>query len=99
MSSGGSNLYYAQIATFRAVFAKVFVFEGRWSGSCVIVAADKPAVDPAGLKKQAALLGGKLGRINLAAEVEKCTSTPQVKPAPVLTDDYNPANLLLMQKN
>ena len=94
----GNSLYDAQIATFRAVFAKVFVFEGSRSGSCIIVASDHPAVEPAGLRKQAERLGGRIGSIDLLAEVEKCKTPPVVKKAPVLTDDYNPANLLLMQK-
>ena len=48
-----NKLYDAQIATFRSVFAKVFVFEGQKSGSCVIVASDRPASDLAGLRKSA----------------------------------------------
>ncbi len=94
----GNSLYDAQIATFRAVFAKVYVFEGSRSGSCIIVASDHPAVEPAGLRKQAERLGGRIGSIDLLAEVGKCKAPPVVKKAPVLTDDYNPANLLLMQK-
>ena len=94
----GNSLYDAQITTFRAVFAKVFVFEGARSGSCIIVASDHPAVEPAGLRKEAERLGGSLGSIDLLAEVGKCKASPIVKKTPVLTDDYNPANLLLMQK-
>jgi spermidine synthase len=94
----GNLLYDAQIKTFQAVFAKVFVFEGGRSGSCIIVASDHPAVEPAGLRKQAEHLGGRIGRIDLLAEVGKCKASPVVKKAPILTDDYNPANLLLMQK-
>ncbi len=94
----GNRLYDAQIATFRTVFARVFVFEGTRSGSCIIVASDRPAVEPAGLRKQAERLGGRIGRIDLFAEVGKCKDAPIVRNAPVLTDDYNPANLLLMRK-
>ncbi len=95
----GNRLYDAQITTFRQVFAKVFVFEGSRSGSCIIVASDHPAAaDTAGLRKQAERLGGKIGRIDLLAEVEKFKPAPAVRKAPVLTDDYNPANLLLMEK-
>ncbi|MDA8125771.1 MAG: fused MFS/spermidine synthase [Deltaproteobacteria bacterium] len=94
----GNALYDAQIATFRTVFAKVFVFTGSRSGSCIIVASDKPAVEPAELRKQAERLGGKIGRIDLLAQVEKCTAAPPPKNTQVLTDDFNPANLLLMQK-
>jgi spermidine synthase len=94
---GGNNLYDAQIATFQSVFAKVFVFEGQRSGSCIIVASDRPACEPAGLRKQAEKWGGKIGRIDLVAETGKCRIAPAPKSAPILTDDYNPANLLLMQ--
>ena len=94
----GNRLYDAQISTMRSVFAKVFVFEGQRSGSCIIVASDRPATDPPGLKKQAQRLGGKIGRIDLFAQVGKCKVSVAVKKAPILTDDYNPANLLIMQK-
>jgi spermidine synthase len=94
----GNSLYDAQIATFRSVFAKVFVFEGQKSGSCIIVASDRPACEPAGLRKQAEKWGGKIGPIDLAAEADKCKVSEAPKKAPVLTDDFNPANLLLMQK-
>jgi hypothetical protein len=43
-------------------------------------------------------LGGKIGSIDLIAEAAKCKASPVVKKSPILTDDYNPANLLLMQK-
>jgi spermidine synthase len=95
---GDNKLYDAQIATFRSVFAKVFVFEGQRSGSCIIVASDRPASDPAGLRKLAESMGGRIGRINLLAEVVKCKIPPAGKKAPILTDDFNPANLLLMEK-
>jgi spermidine synthase len=94
----GNKLYDAQIATFRSVFAKVFVIEGQQSGSCIVIAADKPAVEPAGLRKQAERLGGRIGPIDLIAQAGKCKVPPAAKKATVLTDDYNPANLLLMQK-
>ncbi|MEW6335321.1 MAG: fused MFS/spermidine synthase [Thermodesulfobacteriota bacterium] len=94
----GNRLYDAQIATFRSVFAKVYVFEGQKSGSCIILASDRPAMDPAGLVKQAQRLGGRIGRIDLFAEIAKCKAPVAAKKAPVLTDDFNPANLLLLQK-
>jgi spermidine synthase len=94
----GNNLYDAQIATFRSVFARVFVFEGQKSGSCIIVASDRPACEPAGLRKQAEKWGGKIGRIDLIAEAGKCRIALAPKDALILTDDFNPANLLLMQK-
>jgi spermidine synthase len=94
---GGNSLYDAQIATIQAVFAKVFIFEGQRTGSIIIVASDRPACEPAGLRKQAEKAGGKIGRIDLLAEVAKCRIAPVTKSAPILTDDFNPANLLLMQ--
>lgn len=94
---GGNSLYDAQIATFQAVFARVFVFEGQKTGSCIIVASDRPACEPAALRQQAEKWGGKIGRIDLIAEAGKCRVAPVRKNAPVLTDDFNPANLLLMQ--
>ena len=94
----GNKLYDAQIATFRSVFTKVFVFEGQKSGSCIIVASDQPACEPEGLRKQAEKWGGKIGRIDLIAEAGKCKMAPAPENAPILTDDFNPANLLLMQK-
>jgi spermidine synthase len=93
-----NNLYDAQIATFRAVFAKVFVFEGQKSGSCIIVASNRPACEPEGLWKQAKRSDGRIGRIDLVAEAGKCKVAPALKNTSVLTDDFNPANLLLMQK-
>ncbi len=93
-----NRMYDAQIATFQAVFKRVFLFEGQRSGSCIIVASDRPACEPAGLRKQAEKWGGKIGRIDLIAESGKCRVSLILKNAPVLTDDFNPANLLLMQK-
>jgi spermidine synthase len=93
-----NKLYDAQIATIRSVFTKVFVFQGQRSGSCIVVASDKPAVEPAGLRKLAESMGGRIGRIDLVAESAKCKVPPAVKKAQLLTDDYNPANLLLLEK-
>lgn len=95
---GDNKLYDAQIATFQTVFARVFVFGGQKSGSCIIVASDRPAFEPAALRRQAEKAGGKIGRIDLIAEAGKCRVAPVLKNAPILTDDFNPANLLLMQK-
>jgi spermidine synthase len=93
-----NRLYDAQVATFQAVFKKVFVFEGRKSKSCIIVASEHPAIEPAELRKQARKWGGKIGRIDLIAESGKCRVSRLPNNVPILTDDFNPANLLLMQK-
>ena len=95
---GDNKLYDAQIATFHTVFARVFVFEGQRTGSCIIVASDRPVCEPAALRREAEKWGGKIGRIDLIAEAGKCRVAPVRKNAPILTDDFNPANLLLMQK-
>lgn len=95
----GTRLYDAQITTFRAVFKHVLVFEGRNSGSCVIVAADSLAVQPAELRREAEKRQGRIGRIDLLSQLEKLNRAPAVGKAPLLTDDYNPANLLLLQRN
>jgi spermidine synthase len=94
---GGNRLYDAQLATFQSVFSRVFVFEGRDSGSCVIVASDRPAVEPSDLRNQARKFGGKIGAIDLMVQADKCRVAPVNRNAPILTDDFNPANLLLMQ--
>jgi spermidine synthase len=94
----GNHLYDAQVATIKSVFSKVFVFQGQKSGSCIIVASDRPACEPAGLRRQAEKWGGKIGPIDLIAEAGKCKVATAPKKAPILTDDFNPANLLLMQK-
>jgi spermidine synthase len=94
----GNSLYDAQIATSQSVFSKVFVFEGQRSGSCIIVATDRPACEPEELAQRAKAFGGRIGRIDLVTEAKKCKVAPNPKNAPVLTDDFNPANLLLMQK-
>lgn len=95
---GGNRLYDAQIVTFRTVFRQVFVFEGRQSGSYVILAGDGGLPEPAALQREAGRKG-RLGRIDLGAQVEKLNRRPAARTAPVLTDDCNPANLLLMERS
>lgn len=94
----GSSLYDAQVATLRSVFAKVLVFTGQHSGSAVLVAGDgrNPTMDR--LQREVERFGGRIGPIDLRAEVKKCGPAASTAKAPVLTDDFNPANLLLMQK-
>jgi spermidine synthase len=94
----GSKLYDAQIATLRSVFPTVFLFEGQRSRSCVVVASSRPAIKPAAIREGAERMGGRIGRIDLTQEAKKGKVAPAVGKAPILTDDYNPANLLLMEK-
>jgi spermidine synthase len=93
-----NRLFDAQVTTYREVFPHVFVFQGRSSDNCIIFAAVKPSVRPEALQKEAVRLGGKIGLIDLRYEATKLNANPVVRKAPVLTDDFNPANLLLMEK-
>ena len=93
----GSKLYDAQIATLRSVFSTVYLFDGQRSRSCVVVATSRPAIKPAAIREGAERLGGRIGRIDLVQEAKKGKIAP-VSKAQILTDDHNPANLLLLQK-
>ncbi len=95
---GANQLYDAQVATFREVFAKVYIFEGNRSNNRIIVAADKPLFAPPLLKEAAQRYKGKIGKIDLLEEMGKYNPKPEFRKAPVLTDDYNPANLMLHQR-
>ncbi len=93
-----NKLYDAEVATFRSVFQQVFIFNGRYSGNSIIVAADNPRFVPPRFKRS-----GKsrttIGQINLIEEAEKYVPEPAVVSATVLTDDFNPANMLLHQEH
>ncbi len=93
-----NRLFDAQVTTYREVFPHVFVFQGRASDNCIIFAAVKPSVRPEALQQEAARRGGKIGLIDLRYEASKINASPVIRKAPVLTDDFNPANLLLMEK-
>ncbi len=93
-----NKLFDAQVATFRSVFPQVFIFNGRHSGNSIIVASGNRRFVPAQFK-QSAKLRKMIGKINLLEEAEKYVSEPAVVPATVLTDDFNPANLLLHQEH
>ncbi|HOG16261.1 MAG: spermidine synthase [Syntrophaceae bacterium PtaU1.Bin231] len=93
-----NRLFDAQVTTYREVFPHVFVFQGRASDNCIIFAAEKPSVRPEAFEQAAARLGGRIGLIDLRYEASKFKANPVVRKAPVLTDDFNPANLLLMEK-
>jgi spermidine synthase len=93
-----SKLFEAQIATLRSVFATVYVFEGQRSRSCVAVGSGSPAMNPEDIRKGAEHWAGRIGRIDLTQEAQKGKVVQVAAKAPILTDDYNPANLLLMQK-
>ena len=93
-----NKLFDAHVATFRSVFARVIVFNGLNSGNSIIVGADNPLFTP---PKFQSSLGKRprIGSIDLAAEAAKYVEEPNILPAAVLTDDFNPANLLLHQEH
>jgi spermidine synthase len=91
-----NQLFDAQVATFRSVFRQVYIFKGARSGNSIVVGADNPLFMPPDFK-QAAESRPMIGEINLLKEAEKYAPEPEIRKAVVLTDDYNPANLLLHQ--
>ena len=93
-----NKLFDAQVATFRAVFPQVFIFNGRNSGNAIIVGADDPLFMPPKFQLSAKTRA-RIGSINLAVEAEKYVPEPNIVPIAVLTDDFNPANLLLHQEH
>jgi spermidine synthase len=93
-----NKLFDAQVATFRAVFSQVYIFNGRNSGNSIIVGADKPLFMPPKFQ-QPAKKRLRIGAIDLAVEAGKYVPEPDIVPVAVLTDDFNPANLLLHQEH
>jgi hypothetical protein len=78
------------------VFANVYIFNGRHSGNSIIVGSANPQFMPPKLQLSAKQRP-RIGSIDLAAEAEKYVPEPNILPVAVLTDDFNPANLLLHQ--
>ncbi len=93
-----NNLFDAQVATFRAVFARVFIFNGKQSGNSIIVGSDNPLYLPPKFNQQAKSRT-KIGTIDLLEEAGKYAADPDIKQAKVLTDDFNPANFLVHQEH
>ncbi|MBF0330060.1 MAG: fused MFS/spermidine synthase [Nitrospirae bacterium] len=91
-----NKLFDAQVATFRAIFSNVFVFNGKKSRNAIIVASDNPLYKPSNFK-QSLKNRVKIGEINLKDEAYKYDPTLKIAKTSVLTDDYNPANFLLHQ--
>ncbi len=89
-----NKLFDAQVATFRAAFSHVFLFDGARSGNSIIVGSDNPLYVPPRFK-QPAKAKVKIGTVDLLEEAGKYVRDPDIKGAKVLTDDYNPANLLV----
>jgi spermidine synthase len=93
-----NKLFDAHVATFRTVFSNVFIFNGRNSGNSIIVGADSPLFIPPQFQLPARKRP-RIGSIDLAAEAGKYVPEPSILPVAVLTDDFNPANLLLHQEH
>jgi spermidine synthase len=92
-----NKLYDAHVVTFRSVFSKVFIFEGKHSGNTIIVGSDNPLFTPSQFE-QVVKLGWSVGKNNLLEEANKYVRMPNIRQVNVLTDDFNPANLLLHEK-
>jgi spermidine synthase len=93
-----NRLFDAQVATFRAVFRQVFIFNGTRSGNAIVVGADNPLFKPPDFKRTPESRS-MIGEINLFEEAGKYAPAAEIRKAGVLTDDYNPANLLLHQRH
>ncbi|MBW2624496.1 MAG: fused MFS/spermidine synthase [Deltaproteobacteria bacterium] len=94
----GSQLFDAQVMTFRSVFTSVFVYNGTENGNSIIVATENSDSEPTDIVHNALQFGGRIGMIELRAQMEKYTPNPALKETRILTDDYNPANLLHHRK-
>jgi spermidine synthase len=91
-----NQLFEAQVTTYRSVFRHVYVFEGKSSSNSVIVAAQEPLHVPPRLCGERC--GGWIGPIDPAREARKYEPNPKIGREKILTDDFNPANLLLYRK-
>lgn len=91
-----SKLYQAESATYQAVFGDFYQVEVNRSNNRIIIAA-KQAVTPVVLQQRAVQLAEPLTRFDvnmakLARAIHQRKNWPD--DAPVLTDQYAPANLL-----
>jgi len=91
-----NQLFDAQVTTFRSVFRHVYVFEGTKSSNSIIVAAQEPRYQPPGLCGERCL--SRIGPLDLIREARKYNPRPTIRKEKILTDDFNPANLLLYRK-
>jgi hypothetical protein len=91
-----NQLFDAQVTTFRSVFRYVYVFEGTHSSNSIIVAAREPLHTPPRFCGEHCRIG--IGPIDLVRESRKYNPTPAIRKERILTDDFNPANLLLNRK-
>ncbi|NPU86229.1 MAG: fused MFS/spermidine synthase [Syntrophaceae bacterium] len=91
-----NQLFDAQVTTFRSVFRHVYVFEGTNSSNSIIVATRAPLYPPPRLCGERCR--SRIGPIDLIRESRKFDPNPRIRKEKILTDDYNPANLLLNRR-
>ena len=93
-----TKLFDAQVLTFRSVFKSVHVYTGTEGGNSIIVAAGESVTKPDRIDERILRFGGRISKIDLAAQMEKHSPDLVIEEAEILTDDYNPANLWLHRK-
>ncbi len=92
-----SELYNYESVTYRDVFGKFFNFKLPASGNRVVIASSKPLPDSRALQAAASRLSVPLSRFGVAIESFPrflTTRSDWDEDAPVLTDQFSPANLL-----
>ena len=99
----GTELYYADIKTIQQVFPQVVLFNPSGSGNVMAFAVNyqTPVItDPAKWPDAAALGKRFAGHLDLTAILKEHIPIPaeQVAAAEVITDDFNPAELLNVVK-
>ena len=96
-----SKLYDHESVTFEAAFGPLLNFTSAETGNRVMLAAPKRTLDPAATKDTAKRLAAKLRPygVDIMRFPKKLTSKPDWDiNARILTDQYNPANLLSRQR-
>jgi hypothetical protein len=91
-----NQLFDAQVTTFRSVFRHVYIFQGASSSNSIIIAAQEPLYTPPRLCGER--FNNRIGPIDLVRESRKYDPNPIIRQGKILTDDYNPANLLLNRR-
>ncbi|MGB1740071.1 MAG: spermidine synthase [Pseudomonadales bacterium] len=92
-----SELYDYESVTYRDVFGKFFNFKLPASGNRVVIASSKPLPDSRAPQAAASRLSVPLSRFGVAIESFPrflTTRSDWDEDAPVLTDQFSPANLL-----
>ena len=94
----GTELFYADIKTMQKVFAQVVLLNPANSGNVMAFGVNykTPVITDPSKWPDAAVVGKRFeGRVNLAAIKGELMPIPrEVAAAKVITDDFNPAELL-----